>query len=97
MVIEHLVFFKFQTLTTEEEAAIFEAMNSLKSIKYVKELSFGRNFNVDRNEGYTHALRGLFETKEDLLAYSPCDEHMKVVNFIKTYFVGPTICLDFEV
>jgi hypothetical protein len=97
MVVEHLVFFKFQTLTSEQETAIFDAINSLKSLKYVKESSFGRNYNEARCAGYTHALRSLFESKEDLDAYFPCEEHQKVLKFIIPFFASEPMCLDFEI
>jgi hypothetical protein len=97
MVVEHLVFFKFQTLTSEQEIAISDAINSLKSLKYVKESSFGKNYNEARCAGYTHALRSLFASKQDLEDYFPCDEHQKVLNFIKPFFASEPMCLDFEI
>lgn len=99
--VEHVVFFKCRAdMTLDEEAQLRNMVHSFKSsIDGILDINFGRNFNLTRNQGYTHALRALFDSRARLSVYATHPEHLKFVDMMKRYKLEGTesLCLDWEV
>lgn len=95
--IEHVVLFKFNDQTTDEQKN--EAIQKLTSLKNkipgIVDLQAGVNFS-DRSKGYELGLNVRFEDQEALEQYGPHEEHQKVVSYLKEIGMSDILALDFE-
>lgn len=95
--VEHIVLFKFNDETNNEQKE--EAMKRLKELKQklpgIIDIQTGHNFS-DRGKGYVMGLTVRFETKADLEHYGPSAEHQAVVSYLKEIGMIDTLAVDFE-
>lgn len=96
--IEHIVLFKFNEETTEEQKT--EAARRLRHLKQelpnILDIQAGQNFST-RGQGYSMALTVRFPTKEDLAFYTPSKEHQAVVSYIKEIGMIDSLAMDFVI
>ncbi len=95
--IVHIVFFKFdeenKSLNIEKVKELLEGLVS--KIEPLKSMEVGVNF-TDSPRAFDMSLYSTFDTKEGLKTYATHDEHLKVLEFIKTV-VSETKVVDYEV
>ncbi|KAL9649016.1 hypothetical protein ABK040_008394 [Willaertia magna] len=95
--VEHVVFFKLKDISEEQERSLKEQVEQLvNKIDGVLSIVFGRNISPERSQGYTHALRATFQSKEIIKIYAEHPEHVKVATQLKSLAEAPAICLDWE-
>jgi len=83
--IVHIVMFKFkEDNKLENIQKVKEALNTLKEkIEVLQSLEVGVNFNQSER-AFDLSLYSTFKTEEDLKTYAIHQEHLKVVELIKT-------------
>lgn len=96
--IEHIVFFKFNELTTREQ--MDEAIRLLRGLRVkvpgIVDLQCNHNVS-DKSQGVQVGLTVRFENQAALEAYIPHPDHQSVVSFIKDIGLKETIDVDFEI
>ena len=95
--IEHLVLFKVKS---EIDAArinrMLDELSGLTTkIQGIVELSCGENTS-DRSQGFTHGLRVVFQSRADLEAYLPHEEHKRVVSESVLPICEELLVVDYE-
>ena len=95
--IVHIVFFKFnEENKTSNIQKVKESLEALvEKIEPLKSMEVGVNF-TDSPRAFDMSLYSTFETKEGLKTYATHEEHLKVLEFIKTV-VSETKVVDYEV
>jgi len=95
--IVHIVFFKFndesKTTNIQKVKTLLEAL--VEKIEPLKSMEVGINF-TDSPRAFDMSLYSTFETKEGLKTYATHEEHLKVLEFIKSV-VSETKVVDYEV
>ena len=83
--IVHIVMFKFNEENKEfNMAEVTKKLNALvELIPSLKSMEVGVDFNQSQR-AFDLSLYSTFETKEDLATYALHEEHLKVVEFIKS-------------
>jgi hypothetical protein len=96
-VIEHLVFFKFKSDTSEDRKNHIQSeLKNLKDrIPQIVDLSVGHNFS-ERAQGFDMGLTVRFKNKADLETYGAHPEHMVVVNELIKPAVDNVVAVDYE-
>ena len=76
MAIEHILFLRLRPLSALEHTTLLSTFLSLRSqIPGILDLSLGPNMSPVRAQGYTYALRVLFESEHALHVYSGHEAH----------------------
>ena len=95
--IVHIVFFKFndesKTTNIQKVKTLLEAL--VEKIEPLKSMEVGVNF-TESERAFDMSLYSTFETKEGLKTYATHEEHLKVLEFIKSV-VSETKVVDYEV
>jgi len=95
--IVHIVFFKFneedKTSNIQKVKELLEGL--VTKIEALKSMEVGVNF-TESERAFDMSLYSTFETKEGLRTYATHEEHLKVLEFIKTV-VSETKVVDYEV
>jgi len=95
--IVHIVFFKFndesKTTNIQKVKTLLEAL--VEKIEPLKSMEVGVNF-TESPRAFDMSLYSTFETKEGLKTYATHEEHLKVLEFIKSV-VSETKVVDYEV
>ena len=82
--IKHIVFLKLSDAGKQHQDEIIVKLNNLKDeIELIRALEVGVNF-AQEDRAYDLALTVLVDTKEDLQAYATCEQHLKVIEFLKS-------------
>lgn len=93
--IKHIVFFKLPENFTQKDLLI-EKLNSLKDqIDLIKALEVGINF-AQSDRAFDISLTVVLKTKEDLQAYAVHENHLPVVEFIKSNGIETKV-VDYEI
>lgn len=83
--IVHIVMFKFKEENKQNNIEKAKEMLEALADKIETILSLEVGINFDKSErAFDMSIIVKFETKEDLVAYAPHPEHLKVVEFIKS-------------
>ena len=95
--IVHIVFFKFnEENKTSNIQKVKESLEALvEKIEPLKSMEVGVNF-TESPRAFDMSLYSTFETKEGLKTYATHEEHLKVLEFIKSV-VSETKVVDYEV
>jgi hypothetical protein len=95
--IVHIVFFKFnEDNKASNIQKVKEMLESLVGkIEPLNSMEVGVNF-TDSPRAFDMSLYSTFESKDGLKTYATHDEHLKVLEFIKTV-VSETKVVDYEV
>ncbi len=95
--IEHLVLMKVKPKA--DGARIKRMLDDLSGlatkIQGIVELSCGENTS-DRSQGFTHGLRVVFQSRADLEAYLPHEEHKRVVSESVQPICDDLLVVDYE-
>ena len=95
--IVHIVFFKFneegKTSNIQQVKTLLE--NLVDKIEPLKSMEVGVNF-TESERAFDMSLYSTFETKDGLKTYAKHEEHLKVLEFIKSV-VSETKVVDYEV
>ena len=94
--VEHLVFFRLQPDTTEEQkTALMETLRSFPpQIDVIRDLQTGVDFS-GRGKGHEIGLRVRFDNKAGLEIYGPHPVHQKFIDEFKHLWIDVT-AIDFE-
>jgi len=97
--VEHIVMLTMANLSEQQEKDFQNGAQEMRdNIPGIIELHFGRGTILaeDRQNGYTHCLRVLFENKDALEGYLPHEIHMKFKSMILKNLTGELIVMDWE-
>jgi len=84
-------------VTEEQEKDLAQQIAQLsEKIEGVQKVVFGRNISPERAQGYTHALRATFDSRDIIQKYAIHPEHVKVATQLKSFAEAPAMCLDWE-
>ena len=93
--IKHIVFFKLSDEGKKQQDEIVIKLNNLKNkIDFIRGLEVGINFSQE-DRAFDISLTVILDNKEALNAYAIHDEHIPVVNFIKTLAIESKV-VDYE-
>lgn len=93
--IKHIVFFKLPEKFTQKDLLV-EKLNNLKDqIDLIKALEVGINF-AQSNRAFDISLTVVVKNKEDLQAYAIHENHLPVVEFIKSNGIETKV-VDYEI
>lgn len=95
--VEHLVFFKLQEGTKEEDKVeILETLHELKEIPGIIEFSVGLNHSQEgKSAGFEIGMRIGFENQAMLDAYLPHPLHKSTIDKVRAHFDGGAFVFDY--
>lgn len=94
--IKHIVFFKLSDEGFKQKDEIISKLNNLKeSIDFVRALEVGVNF-AQEERAFDLSLTVLLDNKEDLDAYAIHENHVPVVEFLKSLGTQTKV-VDYEI
>lgn len=82
-------------LTSREEGELVHAIEGLRSVPGVLDLSWGPDFS-GRGRGYTHGAVMHFESRDALTAYQEHPEHKRIVEVLNR-LAPERLVVDYEV
>ncbi|MCI1859344.1 MAG: Dabb family protein [Sporolactobacillus sp.] len=95
--IEHIVLFKFDPQTTDEQKQ--EGARRLRHLIHelpgIIDIQSGLN-DSSRSKGYSLGLTVRFQSKADHEHYTPSPEHQAVVSYLKKIGLADSLAVDFE-
>lgn len=96
--IQHIVLFKFNDQTTEEqkEEGARRLRNLIHVLPGILNIYAGQNYST-RGKGYSMALTVLFRSEEDHQNYTPSKEHQAVVSYMKQVGLIDSLAVDFKI
>jgi len=77
-------------------AAIRRSVPGLYEIQFGPQVSKPYDGYVDRSSSYTHALVSKHHNAEALKTYALHPDHVSLATYLRTVFVRPAQCIDFE-
>lgn len=94
--IKHIVFFKLSDEGFKQKDEIISKLNNLKeSIDFIRALEVGINF-AQEERAFDLSLTVLLDNKEDLYAYAIHENHVPVVEFLKSLGTQTKV-VDYEI
>eukprot|EP01133_Synstelium_polycarpum_P014811 gene14811-17510_t len=95
--LEHILFMKLkEDMTEAQHQTLVNKIDEMKAtIPGVLVISFGKNFETERNQGFNYGYRVLLRDPSDLPVYADHPLHIDFKNLLNDVRAGPPAVVDY--